>query len=423
MSDRELLTRVAELPVGSCYCNETWQEGGLAQVVVLRKVPDGTYFAGAYLVDVFCLGVKNATSVRLEDSDVGSFLDSCPGGLRGTPYEDARSLILGAIEFARRFGFEPHESWASSSAIVEPDRPFNRVFEFGKDGQPFYTQGPDDDVQKIMNKLAPLIAEDRAQCMTADEVIEETDLDEWCEEIACLLDDRYFRDAKKEIEAMMESYPERWEPFYLKGTCLSMQGKFDQAIPLFEEAIAMEPSTDVYLNLAEAHRSLFHLEEWVSCLRKVVELDGESGRDGRVAKMRIDELDASIRESDGVSIDTYLALGRVYDQAFENLNSGEFDEAIDGFSEVLRVRPNHVQSHGNLGLAYAGKGNRDRALACLDRAIELDAEYQRAINNRRVLLAAPDVRHTVQSMRRVDFYEDQERARRTRRATASASGR
>ena len=61
---------------------------------------------------------------------------------------------------------------------------------------------------------------------------------------------------------------------------------------------------------------------------------------------------------------------------------GRFQSAIDLFAQVLATQKDHVQSYGNMGLAYAILGNRQKALECLDRAIELDPEYEPAIVNR-----------------------------------------
>ena len=423
MSDRELTKRAAELPVGQCYISRTWRERGLAQVVVLRQVPDGTMLLGAYLVDVFCLGVKNAFSAPLKNDEVRPFLDQCPDALQEIPYEDARSVILGAIEFARQFGFEPDESWKASNTLVEAHRLFTPRFNFGKDGQPLYIQGPQDDARKIMKRLAPFIREGSAHYIVAADEGDETDFDEWCDEVSCLMEDKHFRDARNEIEEMLERYPERWEPLYLKGTCLAMEGKPDQAIPLLNQAIAAEPSPEAYLNLATAHQALFHLEEWITCLRKVVDSDGETGSLGRVAKETIDEFAASILKSDGLPLDQHFAIGRIYDQAFKSLTAGHFDEASRGFLEVLKALPRHVQSYGNLGLANAGLGERDRTIACLDKAIELDVDYQPAIDNRRILLAAPDKCLAVQSMREIDFSGDRARTGSRRPVAARALAR
>lgn len=43
---------------------------------------------------------------------------------------------------------------------------------------------------------------------------------------------------------------------------------------------------------------------------------------------------------------------------------------------------NHVQSLGNLGLAYACMGQKAKALECLNRALEIDPDYDLALVNK-----------------------------------------
>jgi hypothetical protein len=71
-------------------------------------------------------------------------------------YEDARSLILGAVGYAASLGFQPNEDWRDTRYIVEANRAHIRKFTFGKDGKPYYIQGPDDDARKITSKLASI---------------------------------------------------------------------------------------------------------------------------------------------------------------------------------------------------------------------------------------------------------------------------
>jgi lipoprotein NlpI len=93
--------------------------------------------------------------------------------------------------------------------------------------------------------------------------------------------------------------------------------------------------------------------------------------------------------------------------AFASLMKGHCEDAVNGFNGVLQLQPNHVQSHGNLGLAYAALGDRDSALWHLNRAIELDPHYLPAIDNRRVVLELQaSERLQFGQMREVDFYAD-----------------
>ena len=60
------------------------------------------------------------------------------------------------------------------------------------------------------------------------------------------------------------------------------------------------------------------------------------------------------------------------------------------FAQVLATQKDHVQSHGNMGIAYAGLGNRQQALECLDKAIELDPGYEPAMVNRLAIASLKD---------------------------------
>jgi hypothetical protein len=138
-SNLELLKRASEFPVYECLVNSDWQKEGLAQIAVVRKMPNLKYLAAVYLVDLYCLGVKNTfADTRLKYEDVRVLLSRLPMDMADTAYEDARSIILGGIEFAAKFGFKAHEDWSTSRFMIENDRDFERKFSFGKDGNPFY---------------------------------------------------------------------------------------------------------------------------------------------------------------------------------------------------------------------------------------------------------------------------------------------
>jgi hypothetical protein len=80
---------------------------------------------GSYQVDVFCLGIKDAFVARLKLDEMQSFLAHCPDAMQAISHEDARSVILGAIEFAMRFGFPQMKAGPSPRARGErtPFRP------------------------------------------------------------------------------------------------------------------------------------------------------------------------------------------------------------------------------------------------------------------------------------------------------------
>jgi hypothetical protein len=79
-------------------------------------------------------------------------------------------------------------------------------------------------------------------------------------------------------------------------------------------------------------------------LKKVVELDGKNGEHGKRAKHEMDELIKMIKLHTGLSVEEYMANKARFEEAFKNLTEGRYERAIEGFSAVLAVEPNHVQA-------------------------------------------------------------------------------
>jgi tetratricopeptide (TPR) repeat protein len=235
-----------------------------------------------------------------------------------------------------------------------------------------------------MAKLWPLIENEKVDFLSD---MKSMSLEERCDYIERDLEDGLFEETRDELEDLIDEYPGCWEPLFLMGTCLALQGDAEQAISFLEQAAVLHPSSDIYYNLAGVHRSLLQIQPAVTSLRKVIELDGAKGEVGKRAKADLEALASSIRESSGLTLDRYFENAERFDQAFRCLMDGRFEQAVRGFNLVLESQPDHVQSHGNLGLAYAGLGDRVAAIRHLDKAIELDPDYEPAIDNRRIILA------------------------------------
>lgn len=133
--------------------------GTAGVVAVLVAAPQGQNRLSTcgYLVDTWCLGVKNALGPkRLSTREFGAFRQRYfePWRSRGVqvPSEFARHLVLGSVEYARGLGFEPHPdlslargglgAWEGPSAIT-----------FGRHGTPYYMSGPHDDPKRVLATL------------------------------------------------------------------------------------------------------------------------------------------------------------------------------------------------------------------------------------------------------------------------------
>lgn len=66
---------------------------------------------------------------------------------------------------------------------------------------------------------------------------------------------------------------------------------------------------------------------------------------------------------------------------------GKVDEAIEHYRQALRLRPNHLKAHTNLGIALAGQGKLDEAIVVFRRALLLGPDLAAAYTNLGIPLA------------------------------------
>jgi hypothetical protein len=130
---------------------------GVALVLVARTARhDGVTTCG-FLLDTFCLGVKNVIgpkAMRRRDlaAFVGTYFKAFPAPGLPARIELAQHLVLGSVAFARTLGFSPHRDFeAARGHLGELEEPY--AITFGRRGRPLYVAGPFDDPIVIMETL------------------------------------------------------------------------------------------------------------------------------------------------------------------------------------------------------------------------------------------------------------------------------
>jgi hypothetical protein len=116
-----------------------------------------------FLLDVWCLGVKNAlppepmAPTRLAEHR-HAYFDAFEGHVQ-VPAELVRALVFGAAAYARELGFDPEADFAAAAAVLgEPVGPC--PIGFGRDGKPFYVIGPYDDPEAVVRTLRGTVGDD-----------------------------------------------------------------------------------------------------------------------------------------------------------------------------------------------------------------------------------------------------------------------
>ena len=115
------IERAATAPILHCCTTDVLWNEGMSHVLVNRELPSGNVAFVAFLVDIYCLGVKdvcfNVASRGTYDSMLYGKLIGEHQMVKLTPPE-ARKLIEGAVEYAGDLGLPPHPDYRKAKAIL-----------------------------------------------------------------------------------------------------------------------------------------------------------------------------------------------------------------------------------------------------------------------------------------------------------------
>lgn len=132
-------------------------EGLLTVLVARRRRHRRKITTCTYLVDAYCLGVKNAMGPdEMDDrglrSLTGYVFSAYSTPPVNVPIDLVRDLVLGATEYAHGLGFAPHSDFERARLHLGPWEGPGAI-TFGCDGRPHYINGPDDDPERVLRTL------------------------------------------------------------------------------------------------------------------------------------------------------------------------------------------------------------------------------------------------------------------------------
>jgi hypothetical protein len=163
LGPRYYLQHAREYPILGCWIMSGWKKEGITPVVVARQPgPDKVIFA-VCLVDLYCLGVKDAYAVA--DCSQAKFLRELPHMCAGAPekcsVELAHEIIYGGLDYAQRYGFQPHRDFTAKlcDLVLDPPEthPSKNHVKFGYKGKPLFVSGPNDDERRMKSVINTLI--------------------------------------------------------------------------------------------------------------------------------------------------------------------------------------------------------------------------------------------------------------------------
>ena len=155
------MAAAARYPILHCWVMENLWSNGMGQVLLSRELPGGRVAVSVFLVDRYCLGVKNAFAVVVGRFSYDSKFTRETRSQFATedfPPVAARKLVEGAVAYAQSLGFPPHPDYHKAKLIfgdIDAGECLQE-FEFGKDGKPIFIAGPHDGPQRCKAIIAQL---------------------------------------------------------------------------------------------------------------------------------------------------------------------------------------------------------------------------------------------------------------------------
>ena len=161
----------------------------------------------------------------------------------------------------------------------------------------------------------------------------------------------------------LSSEPHSWMARNNLGTTLLDQGRLNEALSYFEQALEENPNkAEIYNNIGNTLLQLGRVDESFSPLQKALDLDPNR---------------PDVRSNLGNAL----------------LRTGRLEESIVQLRAALNVQPDYVFALNHLGAALLLAGRADESVECLTKAIATDPNY---------LSARFNLANTLLQLRRVD---------------------
>jgi tetratricopeptide (TPR) repeat protein len=169
------------------------------------------------------------------------------------------------------------------------------------------------------------------------------------------------------------------------GIVLRAQGRLDEAIANYTEAIRLGPeSAEAHFNLANALKEHGHCDEAVESYERAIMLKPD------FAEAHYNMANALLttgRQNEAMSnYKRAIQLKPDYAKAYNNLGLalrklGRLTEAIENYRKAIRLKPSYAQAHNNLGIALKEQEQFAEAIESYKRAIQFKADYAEAYYN------------------------------------------
>jgi len=183
------------LPIYECRLLKDFEETGMTNVSVARAHKNGNLTVGVYLVDLFCLGIKdsmfcfNVSKQEYEDKIVNA-----SAGMIVVDYDFAHNLLFGADIYSEELGLKAHHSFKLTQYILDEDTEDKKLieFNFGDKGMPHLVINPTENRTREINILTKNLGENGFRITSPEDIYDEDEMKDFDEQGFIEIDEEKF---------------------------------------------------------------------------------------------------------------------------------------------------------------------------------------------------------------------------------------
>ncbi len=191
-----------------------------------------------------------------------------------------------------------------------------------------------------------------------------------------------FENTFKYVNEALRIDPKYRNAYVLKGTAYRQLGNMDLAKSSYETAVQQDPNFfEAYFSLGliyQAESNPICIEYFATALElrpDILEVKYQLA----YSKQLFNQIEGAIELYKEMAKDTsevYAARGLFHQAFIKQFVYNDIDSAIYYYKSSLRTEPRYVESWHNMGLCFAEKGDRSRALEAFGKALEYDPEFE-----------------------------------------------
>ncbi|APV51010.1 hypothetical protein BWI17_15745 [Betaproteobacteria bacterium GR16-43] len=169
--------------------------------------------------------------------------------------------------------------------------------------------------------------------------------------------------------------PQQAEAHYQAGSTLHAQGRLNEAIALYAQAIAANPAhSEAHNNLGSAFQSLGRRPEAVESFGRAVSCNPASAYfryNFGTALQDVGRLDEAVAQyQHALAVMPQLAPAH-FNIANARKDQGRFEEAVAAYRKAVTLKPDYAEAFNNLGWVLASLGRTEEAIASYRKTLAL----------------------------------------------------